>query len=102
MGSVQWPPLYGGGFLLAVGQLAVFYYVLGAVLHYVIPAVINVQGIQEQPRKPGEVSRDAICSIGEQQQQQERQQAQPSLQEQQQLSQLERTMTQWHVAACLP
>eukprot|EP00878_Enallax_costatus_P028541 GHUV01030832.1.p1 GENE.GHUV01030832.1~~GHUV01030832.1.p1 ORF type:complete len:229 (+),score=52.04 GHUV01030832.1:309-995(+) len=61
---MQWPPLYGGGFLSAVGQLAAFYYVLGAVLHYVIPAIFNVQGIQEQPRKPGEVSRDAINSIG--------------------------------------
>eukprot|EP00878_Enallax_costatus_P043173 GHUV01050951.1.p1 GENE.GHUV01050951.1~~GHUV01050951.1.p1 ORF type:complete len:103 (-),score=50.24 GHUV01050951.1:6-314(-) len=76
---MQWPPLYGGGFLSAVGQLAAFYYVLGAVLHYVIPAIFNVQGIQEQPRKPGEVSRDAINSIGEpacRQQQQEQQQQQ--------------------------
>lgn len=67
---MQWPPLYGGGFLVAAGQLGVFYYVLGSVLHYVIPALFNVQRIQEQPRKPGEVSRDAISSIGEPWQQQ--------------------------------
>lgn len=61
---MQWPPLYGGGFLVAVSQLAIFYYGLGAVLHYVIPSIISVQGIQEHPRKPGEISRDALSSIG--------------------------------------
>lgn len=57
-------PLWGGGFMVALSQLALFYYGLGAVLQWVVPQIIQVQGIQEQPRKPGEVSRDAISSIG--------------------------------------
>lgn len=60
-------PLWGGGFLVALCQLSLFYYGLGAVLHWVVPLLGPVQGIQEAPRKPGEVARDAINSIGEQQ-----------------------------------
>eukprot|EP00882_Tetradesmus_deserticola_P018053 GHRQ01019372.1.p2 GENE.GHRQ01019372.1~~GHRQ01019372.1.p2 ORF type:complete len:116 (+),score=30.72 GHRQ01019372.1:1170-1517(+) len=60
-------PLWGGGFLVALCQLSLFYYVLGAVLHWVVPLLGPVQGIQEAPRKPGEVARDAVNSIGEQQ-----------------------------------
>ncbi|WIA34046.1 hypothetical protein OEZ86_012425 [Tetradesmus obliquus] len=57
-------PLWGGGFLVALCQLSLFYYGLGAVLHWVVPLLGPVQGIQEAPRKPGEVARDAINSIG--------------------------------------
>jgi hypothetical protein len=63
-------PLWGGGFLVALCQLSLFYYVLGAVLHWVVPLLGPVRGIQEAPRKPGEVGRDAVNSIGEQQAQQ--------------------------------
>jgi hypothetical protein len=58
------PPLWGGGFLVAFSQLSVFYYSLGAVLHFVLPWLSPVKGIQEQQRRPGEVSRDAFNSLG--------------------------------------
>lgn len=58
------PPLWGGGFLVAFTQLSVFYYTLGAVLHFVLPWLSQVKGIQEQQRRPGEVSRDAVNSLG--------------------------------------
>lgn len=58
------PPLWGGGFLVAFTQLSVFYYALGAVLHFVLPWLLSPKGIQEQQRKPGEVSRDAVNSLG--------------------------------------
>jgi hypothetical protein len=57
-------PLWGGGFLVALCQLSLFYYVLGAVLHWVVPLLGSVKGIQESQRKPGEVARDAVNSIG--------------------------------------
>jgi hypothetical protein len=59
------PPLWGGGFLVAFTQLAVFYYALGAVLHFLLPLISSVKHIQEQQRRPGEVSRDAVSSLGE-------------------------------------
>eukprot|EP00775_Hariotina_reticulata_P003455 gene3455-3726_t len=57
-------PLWGGGFLVAFSQLSLFYYVLGAVLHFVVPWLCQVKGIQEQQRRPGEVTRDAVNSLG--------------------------------------
>jgi hypothetical protein len=61
------PPLVGGGFLVALAQAAVFYYALGALLHWGLPALTRgrLQHIQEAPRKPGEVWRDARNSLGE-------------------------------------
>lgn len=59
------PPLWGGGFLVAFTQLSVFYYALGAVLHFILPSLSPVKGIQEQQRRPGEVGRDAVNSLGE-------------------------------------
>jgi hypothetical protein len=59
-------PLWGGGFTVALCQLSLFYYVLGALLHWVLPLLYPVRGIQEAPRKPGEVGRDALNSIGQQ------------------------------------
>lgn len=58
------PPLWGSGFLVAFTQLSVFYYTLGTVLHFVLPWLSPVKGIQEQQRQPGEVSRDAVNSLG--------------------------------------
>jgi hypothetical protein len=57
--------LWGGGFIVAFTQLSVFYYALGAVLHFILPSLSPVRGIQEQQRRPGEVGRDAINSLGE-------------------------------------
>lgn len=58
------PPLYGGGFWVACMQLVAYYYACGALLHFIVPRVLNVKGIQAQKRKPGEVLRDALCSLG--------------------------------------
>lgn len=58
------PPLWGGGFPVAFAQLFVFYYASGALLHWVVPALGPLKGIQDAPRKPGEVARDAASSIG--------------------------------------
>jgi hypothetical protein len=59
-------PLWGGGFLVAFAQLTAFYYGLGALLHWGLPALLptQLQGIQAAPRKQGEVSRDALSSLG--------------------------------------
>ncbi|KIZ04044.1 sterol desaturase [Monoraphidium neglectum] len=57
-------PLWGGGFLPAFVQLVTFYYLLGLVLHCVVPRLFVVQGIQKEPRGEGEPLRDAIASIG--------------------------------------
>lgn len=59
------PPLWGGGFLVAFAQAAGFYYLLGALLHWVLPALLRPASIQEAPRRPGEVGRDALNSLGE-------------------------------------
>jgi hypothetical protein len=58
-------PLYGGGFTAAFLQVGVFYYAFGVLLHFIVPLVSPVKGIQEHPRKPGEVTRDALHSLGE-------------------------------------
>lgn len=57
-------PLYGGGFWPAFAQLCLFYYACGVLLHCVVPRLLPVQGIQHQPRKPWEVQRDALYSLG--------------------------------------
>ncbi|GIL77889.1 hypothetical protein Vretimale_6578 [Volvox reticuliferus] len=57
-------PLYGGGFWVAFVQLTLFYYVVGAVLHFLLPRIAPVKHIQHQPRKRGEVLRDAFYSLG--------------------------------------
>ncbi|GFR42198.1 hypothetical protein Agub_g3089 [Astrephomene gubernaculifera] len=57
-------PLYGGGFWVAMTQLTVFYYIAGAILHFVVPRFVSVKNIQVQSRKQGEVQRDAIYSLG--------------------------------------
>lgn len=62
--SIANMPLYGGGFWVACMQLVAYYYACGAVLHFIVPRVINVKGIQAQKRKPGEVLRDALYSLG--------------------------------------
>lgn len=57
-------PLYGGGFATAFAQLACFYYLVGAALHWGLPALVTVHNIQKAPRKQGAVARDAFFSIG--------------------------------------
>lgn len=64
LGRVSLLPLYGGGFWVAFSQLILFYYAVGAILHYVLPRILPVKGIQQQARKRGEVLRDAVYSLG--------------------------------------
>ncbi|KAG2483646.1 hypothetical protein HYH03_017522 [Edaphochlamys debaryana] len=64
LAQISLVPLYGGGFWVAFTQLVVFYYTVGALLHFVVPRIVPVKGIQVQPRKQGDVLRDAIYSIG--------------------------------------
>ncbi|KAI3437745.1 hypothetical protein D9Q98_000193 [Chlorella vulgaris] len=57
-------PLYGGGYWVAVRQLAAVYYVTGVVLHYVVPAVLPVKSVQKGERRKGQVTAEALQSIG--------------------------------------
>lgn len=58
-------PLYGGGFATAFFQLLIFYYGCGALLHFVVPRILPVKHVQcPDKRKPGDVERDALFSLG--------------------------------------
>lgn len=58
------PVLYGGGFVLAFIQLFVFYYTAGCILHYLVPSIFPVINIQEHEKRPGDVQRDILHSLG--------------------------------------
>jgi hypothetical protein len=58
------PLLYGGGFSLAIVQLLAFYYTAGCILHYLVPSIFPVVSIQEHERRPGDVQRDCLHSLG--------------------------------------
>lgn len=57
-------PLYGGGFWVAFRQLAAVYYAAAVVLHYVVPAVLPVKSVQKGQRRKGQVTAEALYSIG--------------------------------------
>jgi len=61
----SWSLPAGGGFIPAFAQLCLFYYLVGALLHWGIPLLFPVQNVQPQPRAPWSVARDAIYSLGE-------------------------------------
>lgn len=56
--------LYGGGFWVAYAQAAGVYYAAAVLLHYLVPACFPVKSIQPGSRKPGQVTREALTSIG--------------------------------------
>jgi hypothetical protein len=58
-------PLCGGGFLVAFLQIVALYYPAAILLHYIVPSILPVKTIQVQPRNPGDITRDALGSIGE-------------------------------------
>jgi len=64
MGIAVLTPLYGGGFWPAFAQLCLFYYVVGALIHWAVPRVFRVKNVQAQQRKSHVVARDAFYSIG--------------------------------------
>ncbi len=58
------PPLYGGGLLVALAQVAVVYYAVAATLHCVVPWLLRPPSIQPAPRRAGQAWREARNSIG--------------------------------------
>jgi hypothetical protein len=64
MVALSLAPLYGGGFTVAFLQIAAVYYASAALLHFVVPRALPVQHIQKEARNPGDLSRDALGSIG--------------------------------------
>lgn len=58
-------PLYGGGFRIGFLQLSLVYYTSAVFLHFVLPRLINVRSVQgSSKRQPGDLGRDALCSLG--------------------------------------
>eukprot|EP01024_Parvocaulis_polyphysoides_P031644 TRINITY_DN28517_c0_g1_i4.p1 TRINITY_DN28517_c0_g1~~TRINITY_DN28517_c0_g1_i4.p1 ORF type:complete len:304 (+),score=4.35 TRINITY_DN28517_c0_g1_i4:85-912(+) len=57
-------PLVGGGFQFAFLQLFLFYYVLGFLLHFVLPKIFNVKSIQKNPRKDNQLQQESFNSLG--------------------------------------
>ncbi len=62
--ALSFPPLYGGGLLVALAQVAVVYYAVAAVLHCVVPRLLRPPSIQPAPRRAGQAWREARNSIG--------------------------------------
>ena len=62
---LQLPPLYGGGYLVALLQVCVVYYGASVAIHWLGPLAFPVKSIQVQPRQPGQVRREAFYSLGE-------------------------------------
>ena len=59
------PPLYGGGFLAALLQVAVVYYPTATVLHFVVPFLGRLPRFQSAARRRGQVTQEALNAIGE-------------------------------------
>lgn len=58
-------PLYGGGFLAALVQACMVYYVTAVLLHYVVPRLARVKSVQSgRRRRKGQVFTEAVNSIG--------------------------------------
>ena len=59
-------PLYGGGYWVALAQACLVYYLLAVVLHWVVPALLPVRSIQPGKRRSGQVTQEALNSLGAQ------------------------------------
>lgn len=57
-------PLYGGGFWVALLQVALVYYSTAVVLHFVIPWLLQPASIQVAPRRRGQVAEEVLNSLG--------------------------------------
>lgn len=62
----MWPPLWGGGYLAAVLQVAITYYLAAVVLHFVVPHYCTLKSVQKGQRRKGQVLQEARDSVGEQ------------------------------------
>jgi len=58
------PPLTGGGFWVAFAQVALVYYGFAAAIHWLIPRLFAVESVQVGQRRPGQVRKEALLSIG--------------------------------------
>lgn len=58
------PPLTGGGFWVAFAQVALVYYGFAAAIHWLIPRFFAVESVQVGQRRPGQVRKEALLSIG--------------------------------------
>lgn len=56
--------LYGDGFATAFIQLTIFYYLIGSMIHFIIPVIFPIKYIQNVQQGRSEVFRDAIYSLG--------------------------------------
>ena len=63
--SFALPPLTGGGFWVAFAQVALVYYGFAAAIHWAIPRLFEVESVQVGKRRPGQVKKEALLSIGE-------------------------------------
>ena len=61
---LSFPPLYGGGQLVALAQVAVVYYGVAIVLHCVVPWLVRPPSIQVAPRREGQAWQEARNSLG--------------------------------------
>lgn len=62
--SLHLPPLTGGGFWVAFAQVALVYYGFAAAIHWLIPRFFAVESVQVGKRRPGQVRKEALLSIG--------------------------------------
>lgn len=58
------PPLHGAGFWVAFWQVAAVYYGFAALIHWVVPAFFDVETVQVGKRRPGQVRKEALLSVG--------------------------------------
>jgi lathosterol oxidase len=56
--------LYGGGFIAAYLQATISYYVASVVLHCVVPALFSVRSVQKGERRPGQILKECLQSLG--------------------------------------
>ena len=57
-------PLYGGGLLVALAQVAAVYYTVALMLHCLVPWLLRPPSIQVAPRRDGQAWREARNSLG--------------------------------------
>lgn len=58
-------PLYGGGYVCAVLQIAVIYYGISALLHFVLPRLHHVESVQQGKRRENQIAQEVKNSVGE-------------------------------------
>jgi len=57
-------PLYGGGYTVALRQVAAVYYGVAILLHFLLPLLVPLRSVQCGKRRPWQVLQEAINSAG--------------------------------------